>query len=756
MFQSKFRMSESLGFQQDQTAEPAQSGFGLPQLLSAIRRQIVLVVACCLAGLAMGLVYLLMATPLYSTSATIIIDKRQVRAVRDISTLSDSPSLDTAEIESQVEVLHSTKIGLAVVRALKLSEDPAFASPRKSLPRRMWGAVVAMIGAKGEDSKQTPGVDPGVARELTAVERLNRDLRVSRVGRTFVLEVTYTSSNPALAAEIANAYTDAYMFEQLNSRIEATRRARSWLQQRTEELRQQSVESDLVAQKFKADNNLLASKGTLISEQQLTEMSTQLVTYRAATAEAQARYLRIKHIIDTHQTEAAVTESLSNPVIANLRTQYLEASKRYSALARRLDPNHMALVNFKHTMDEIAALLFEELGRVEESYRNDYEVAVAREKALTANLANQQKVAVTANDAQVQLHQLEQKAQSFGTLYDSYLQRYQEAAQQESFPMTDGHVVSGANQPLEPSQPRKYLVLALSMAIGTMAGAGAGIVRELMDRVFRTAEQVRDDLGVEVLGMLPLVGSAALPPPVSGKMTPMMRYVIDDSFSAFAETLRSAKVNIDLAIPDRCPKIIGLVSLLPKEGKTTVAKNFASLLALQGTKTLLIDADTRNPALTRGIGCERRAASQGDVSTLPPLDELAQLEAESGLKILPCIFAKNDPRIAHGFTSETLHTLLRSSSQAFEYVVIDLPPIGALVNARGMAPAIDAFIFVVAWGATSRGPIRAALAKEHVIRNKLIGVVLNKVDMKKLQVYEHFDSENYYYKRFENYYKHPT
>jgi polysaccharide biosynthesis transport protein len=138
------------------------------------------------------------------------------------------------------------------------------------------------------------------------------------------------------------------------------------------------------------------------------------------------------------------------------------------------------------------------------------------------------------------------------------------------------------------------------------------------------------------------------------------------------------------------------------------------------------------------------------------LDELAQLEAESGLRILPCIFAKNDPRIAHGFTSETLHTLLRSSSQAFEYVVIDLPPIGALVNARGMAPAIDAFIFVVAWGATSRGAIRAALAKEHVIRNKLIGVVLNKVDMKKLQVYEHFDSENYYYKRFENYYKHPT
>src|SRR5439155_23994744 len=122
-----------------------------------------------------------------------------------------------------------------------------------------------------------------------------------------------------------------------------------------------------------------------------------------------------------------------------------------------------------------------------------------------------------------QRRQLEQKAQSFKTLYDSYLQRYQEAAQQESFPMIDAHVVSSANQPLEPSEPRKLIVLALSMAFGAMAGVGAGIVREFMDRGFRTAEQVRDDLGVEVLGMLPLVASASLPRPVSGTITPLMR-----------------------------------------------------------------------------------------------------------------------------------------------------------------------------------------------------------------------------------------
>src|SRR5262249_2974884 len=162
-----------------------------------------------------------------------------------------------SQVESQVEVLRSPKIGLAVVKALKLTEDPAFVSQKPGLRRRMWAAVMEMAGATGEDKKQTSGADPGITRELTALKALNSDLVISRVGRTLLLEIRYTSSDPARAAEIANAYTDEYMFEQLNSRIDATRRARKWLQQRTEELRQLSVDSDLVAQKFKADNNLL-------------------------------------------------------------------------------------------------------------------------------------------------------------------------------------------------------------------------------------------------------------------------------------------------------------------------------------------------------------------------------------------------------------------------------------------------------------------------------------------------------------------
>jgi polysaccharide biosynthesis transport protein len=420
-----------------------------------------------------------------------------------------------------------------------------------------------------------------------------------------------------------------------------------------------------------------------------------------------------------------------------------------SDLERKLGPAHKTVVDLKNTMDELSTLMFQELGRIAETYRNDYEVAAAREKALTENLTRQQGVAVSANDAQAHLRQLEQKAESYKMVYQSFMQHYAEAEQQETFAMTDAHVMSVATPPLAPSYPRKPLVLVISLALGAFVGVGAGMLRESMDRVFRTVEQVREELGVDLLGMLPVLSHVSLPQRVRDNMVPIpiMRYAIDHPCSAFAETLRSAKVAADLALKERSPKIIGVVSLLPNEGKSTVAKNFASLLALQGAKTLLIDADTRNPALTKAIGCRR-----GQGSPVPPLTELLQYERASGLEILPCIYAMGDPRVAEGLSAATFHSLLQSSNQSLEYIVLDLPPIGPVVHARSMAPAIDSFIFVVEWGTTSRGAVRAALSTEHSIREKLLGVILNKVDMKKLKAFEHFDSDGYYQQHYENYY----
>ena len=327
--------------------------------------------------------------------------------------------------------------------------------------------------------------EASVSRQLEALKTLNEIYVINRVGRTFLIEVKYSAPDATRAAEIANGYANAFMFEQLSAHIEAYSQCTSMAKQRTEELRKLSIDADSAAQKFKAENNLLQAKGTLVSEQQFNEMTTQLVTAQAATGQAKARYLHLKNIIDTHQTESVVTESLADPIINALRTKYIELSNRMKDLqaALKLSMTHDVIVNGTNELNVISSKLFEELGRVAESYRNDYEVAAARERSINDDLKRQQNIAVSANEAQVQLRQLEQKADSYKTLYQTFLQRYQETAQQENYPITDSHVVSAAIPPLKPDYPAKAIVLAIAFGVGALGGICIGMLREVLDRV---------------------------------------------------------------------------------------------------------------------------------------------------------------------------------------------------------------------------------------------------------------------------------
>jgi succinoglycan biosynthesis transport protein ExoP len=716
----------------------------LSGVISAVRRQFKLVAAGCLTGLAIGTLILILTTPQYTASTTIVVDNRQMSALRDLremSSLPESSTLDPERMDSQAEVLRSEQVGLAVVRQLKLWEDPTF-NPQ--------------LAGASRDLEKNAGDSAGsseLKRDLKVLKAVNANLRVTHIPHTHILKLEYTAPSAARAAEIANAYANAYIHEKLNWRSDATRRAQSWLQEQTDKLRQLSINADLAIQKFvmEKNNNLLSTNGSRMSDQQLSGLTTQLVNERSAVAQAKARYERAKQLIDSGESQIGVTDSLVNPVVNDLRTKFVDASRRKAELERKVGPDHKSVLNLKKSMEEIEKLMSQELRRIAEAYRNDYEVALAREKALTDTLAQQQGVVVSGKGAEAQLRELEQKAQSYKALYENYVQRSQDALNQESFPVTDSYVVSTATPPVDPSHPRKALVLAISFALGTLAGAGAGMYREMRDRVFRTAEQVREAIGAEVIGLLPLIESASSPKD-GEEPSAIMRYATDHPRSAYAEALRGFKIAMDEPQHLRGRKVIGVVSVFPNEGKTTIAKNFASLLALQGAKTLLVDADTRKFGLTREMGYERLPAPSSE-TTLPSLvGEHLKCEKQSGLMILPSANEEDDARFLGGFSSKSLSDMLQGCGGSFDYVVVDLPPIGPVVNARAVAPVVDFYILVVSWGTTPRGAVLDALKRERVIQDKLIGVILNKVDMEKIKQYESLDSEGYYRELYHDYY----
>ncbi|MAU94380.1 MAG: chromosome partitioning protein ParA [Fulvimarina sp.] len=764
--------------------QPVDDGPNLEAILAAVRRRAWLVVLCAIAGGLFGLAYLVAAVPFYTSSTQLLIDTRDTQSAQEAAVMPDVV-FDDATVDSQVVILRSERIAEAVIDRLALMEDPLFDNAGGNVLTLAANAVGALVdyagGAVGAGGEPVAvpgaiGADPvapirgdragdggGEAGRRAAVAKLRANLAVARVGHTHVLDIVFTSVDPGLSARIANAYAEAYIDDKLNAKYDATRRAGVWLQERIADTEERARAAELAVQKFRGEHDLMSANGELLSDQQLTGLNGQLIAARANVGEAEARYRRIKEIIDGKETDAAVNESLNSAIISDLRSRYLEASKQYQDLVSRVGRQHTQAIKLSGDMGQYERLIFDELKRIAEVYRSNVEVARNRVASLETDVRTLAGTTATATQSQDQLRELERQATIFRTLHDQLVSRYEETSQRNSFPITEARVLTAA-APGTKSHPTATLVLSVAVFFGAACGGGLGALAEIRDRVFRTGDQVRDELGVEFIGMLHLLpvkrararstrrDGGSDEAPVVEVRQPMLRQTVEAPLSGFAETLRTTKIACDLVIGGKQPKVVGLVSILPDEGKTTVSKNLASLVASSGSKVLLIDADLRNPGLTRGAV---RGIGTGLVDVLHGRAEWRSAvvtEAETGLDILASYPSRSVTHSGDLVSSPRMRAILAEAGTRYDYIFVDLPPIGAVVDARAAARLLDALVFVVEWGKTDRKLLREAFRNDPRLSDMCVGVLLNKVDPKKIKLYESHGHASYYGQSYAKYY----
>jgi succinoglycan biosynthesis transport protein ExoP len=724
----------------------ARKSGGPISLVGVARRQAHILVFAALVGLLAGFAYIITAVPKYTATTQILIDSQKDKI--DGSTSIVDLMFDTGAIDSQVEVLKSDRTALAVVAKLNLVSDPHFMMGRATpidRARAMLRSAFNLSRWFEARTKSQPEVDES-SPQRDAISELQNNLTVRRIGRSYVLAVDYTSPDPKLAAAIANAFADAYLTEQLDSKYEAAQRTSDWLLSRIAKLKKESLSSDSAVQKFKAEHGLVSADGKLVSDQQLSEVSAQLMAAHNDTAKAEALFNQITDMLKSGRTDGAVTDLLGVPVLTELRQKFLAFSGSRPAVAA-----------------EYKREILEELKRTAESYRSESDIAKAKEESLKKSMAGLMGENAKTNEALVQLRELEREADAYRTLYESSLQRYQEVIQQASGQAAEARVITTASQPNIPSYPKRSLVMALSLVLGSMVGVGIGAVREYRGgRVFRTACQVRDELGLEFLGMLQVLDGPAIlkrssderPDPKKIAVShSRLLYSIDHPLSRYAETLRSVKLVADLSLSDREPKIIGVISVLPNEGKTTLSKNFASFLAHLGVTTLLIDGDLRHCGLTRSIATH---ADRGILEVIRgdcALRDVLLLEPDSGLSILPAVVRRPLNHPGEVLSSPGMRALLTEGGKDFDYIVVDLPPLGPVVDVRAAASMFSAFVMVVEWGRTIVPMVKSILNSDELLYNKCIGIVYNKVQMKKLRQYESHSSKDYMHGDYSRYYR---
>ncbi|RWP98131.1 polysaccharide biosynthesis tyrosine autokinase [Mesorhizobium sp.] len=752
------------------------------RLLGMAARQAKVVAACAAIGLFLGVLYLQTTPPTYMATSRVLIDEGLNKVVDEVSAASVSMQTDSA-ILSQIEILHSARLAAVVVDKQKLDQNDAFMDPPTSAVSKAAGFVRGVVRYfrpnPAVGTADITQLDPATrdamiasSRRDYAILKLQDEVQAERIGRSYVISIAYQATDPALATAVTKAYADAYLADQLDASFDATERAAVWLQGRLTELRESSQAAALAVEKFRAEHGLAVDDGQLISDKQLSDLNGQLIEAQADTARASARYQQYKSIVESGSDnafrDAAISaDQPSNSIISTLKTRYLTVAKRQQDIEANFGAEHPQAVALAKERADISAQIFGELKQLTESYRNEYEVALARETALRANVALAAGKSSIDNQSQVKLRELEQKATALSTLYQTFLGRYEEASQQQSFPVGKIRVISDATLPKSAATPRTSIVLGLSLVLGVMLGAGAGGLNEFRERFFRTGEDVRDRVGLKFLGYLPIIGSKAAKDDKrddgqadiktaqsasAAERRARMRVSIDAPASMFSETLRSAKIAFDVVMEGQGSRVIGVISVLPGEGKSTVAANLAGLLAANGSKTLLVDGDLRNPGLSRSLGMEAEQGLMEAVVSGQTWQSVGKIDRQTKLAIVPAV-----PRGHFSHTSELLSSagmrrFIDNAKETFQYIIVDLPPLGPVVDAKAFAPLADGFVLVTEWGRTPRAMVQSILSSESYIANKIVGVVLNKVDLKKLAKYGSIGGSEKFFDRYSSYY----
>jgi succinoglycan biosynthesis transport protein ExoP len=714
----------------------------LLQVRDFLSRQWRLIALATALALVLGISYLAVTPSRYTAKLDMVIDTKRVSwSQSDLST--ENRIVDDASVDSEIEATKSEGVTLAVIRRLHLNEDPEFIGGTIGTTQRLLSFL-----------KLAPTVAPErSAEQLTrdAANAVGRNLEVTRVGRSYVEQIAFTSLDPDKAAKIANAFADAYIEDQLQAKFEATRRASLWLQQRIGELRQQASDAYREVQDFKSKNGIIIGvDGKLASEVELDNLGIALAKARADTSQARAKLDRITRVLEQRTNKGGldipdpvVTDALSNPVITKLRQQFLDDQNKETEWSTRYGPDHQAAKNLRAEMAALQHAIWDEISRIGESYKSELQIAKSQEEAIDKRMVEVFQQSATTRTSQVRLRELETAANTYRSIYETFLTRFTQSVQQQSFPSTEARVISFAT-PGSRSWPKPTLTLLLASLCGLGLGTMAGFAREQMSRQILTQAQLERLLGKSCLAIIPSFASQ-LPSQRKGTDAGAFRKIAEVApFSATAEALRYVKVAIDLNSTGG--KVIGIVSALPGEGKTTIAATFAAFVAKGGARTLLIDGDLRNPSMSNTLGYKNKPGLLDLVANKPSVQDLLIHDLKYKFDFLPSSTEIKPANSSDVLTSPAVKQMLKSVTNDYDYVLVDLPPILAVVDVRAAAHLFDAFILVVEWGSTSTEDVVRAVASSNSFSERLIGTVLNKADVEVMRRLEgHSDRVYKYY-----------
>ena len=726
--------------------EPDSRLVDLPMLWAIFRRRLGLFVGGAAAVLALVVIITWQITPKYAAEATVVIDPRQ-KQVLDYSAMISGLPADSAAVDTEVEIIQSRTIAQRVTEKLDLYADPEF---NPALEGDSGGGIGAILSGllPGQVDRAGPSQEmtERLARERT-VNNVQDRLTASRAGLTYMIDIGFVSRDAEKAAEIANAFANEYLVNQLEAKFDFIQRNRETLNEKRAEYQDEVRAAEARVEAYRAQNNLFESEGASLTEQQISDLNAQLIAQRADLAEARARLNAVNSQVAGGGSAEAIAEVLGSRTITQLRAEQAALSRRKSELATRYGPEWPEMQKIEREEADLQAQIDGEVQRITASLQNEVEISRQRVAALEQSLLNLRGELAENNRALVELRELEREAAATREFYEQILSRTKEVSEQESLTEADAEIASLAAIPLAPAYPDKMLNLLLGLIMGGAFGVLLIALAEIFDNGLRTGEDVERMLGTSVIASVPAIDKGLIAAKAAGKKPE--DYLVERPMSAFAEAYRTIRSNILIGDGGQPrPRVVALTSAVSGEGKTVSAMCLGRICALSGDRVIVIDADVRRHILSKQFP-DAEAGLTEVLAGAASLRDVIRKDDKADMHIIPV--AGDDPGRQDLFGSNRFDQMINMLKTKYDLIIVDTAPVNAVADTRTIINAADMALLVVRWRATPVKAARAAMKVFARLQTPLLGAVLTQVDMRRQDQYA-YDGSYQYYSSHQKYY----
>jgi succinoglycan biosynthesis transport protein ExoP len=685
--------------------------------LAMLHKRRGLLASCVVTSMIVAVVYNYTSRPLYQATTKILIERDTPNILPTKEILDLAPSA-ADYYQTQYQLLQGRSLAERVVerigfqRSQEVKTGPLM-SPFERVRLKLFGKPPA----KTTDSD-------GILLS-PAVAAFRSRLTIDPIRGTRLVNIKFSAYDPALAALAANTLAELYIEQSLEYHYTTSKEATGWLSERLKEQQAKVEAAERALQSYREREGLvnIEERQTLM-EQKLSALNGAALTARTERIAKETLYRRMQDL-STGELET-FPMVMENPLIQGLKAQLAELQTERARLSETLGEKHPDMIRVRSQIKATNEKIRTEIHNIVRSAQSDYQTARQQEASLQASLEAVKREALEINRKAIEFGVLKREVESHQELFKDLLNRTKETGLESELPKTNIRINERAESGalISPQYTKNY---GIALMIGLGLGIGLILLFEHMDNTIKTPEDLKHHLAdLPFLGVVPNA-------PIRAPGTEPNPMIASKPHSAIAEAYRVLRTNLLFSSAETTGKAVLVTSAGPGEGKTTTAANLAASLAQTGASVLIVEADLRRPKLGQVFSTTRAPGLSDLIVGRSEAPQSIRLTAHKGLMLLPCGYVPPNPAELLG--SGRMKEIVRALRSHYDWVIFDTPPVLAMADTPVLCPLVDGIILVVAAESSTRPAVTRAVDQIKNTAGKIIGVILNKVDLQRNAYY---------------------